>query len=143
MNRNFVAVIRKKLSVAGAAIPLLLAVLIAFPGAGEVRAAQPAAPPKVQATVKSVDAAQGLLTTKMEKKLTIFSLTPQTKITTAAGEPLTLTDLKKGDEIKVAWLDNAGKPVATEIAVILPASFKEQGKGQGKGGGKGQGKNNG
>lgn len=122
------------------AIPVFLASFIIVNAVEHSHAAQQAAqpaPPKVQATVKSVDTAKNLLTIKLENRTTALSITPQTKITTADGQQLALKDIKKGDEVKVAWKEDAGKAVASEVAVILPAQFKEKGKG----GGKGQGKN--
>jgi len=124
------------------AIPVFLSVFIIVNAVEHSHAAQQAAqpaPPKIQATVKSVDTAKNLLTIKLENRTTALSITPQTKISTADGQLLALGDIKKGDEVKVAWKEDAGKAVASEVAVILPAQFKDQGKGGGKGQGKGQG----
>lgn len=120
-------------------LPLFLAVFLVFQGVEASHAAQPVAEqgaPKVQATVKSVDAAANQLTIKLEKRITVLSVTPQTKISAADGRLLTLGDLQKHDEVKVAWVEDAGKPVASDVVVILPAQFKEK-----SGGGKGNNKN--
>lgn len=147
MIRNFAGRIFKSLPFAAVAlnlyVPLFLAGFIALHGVEDVHAAAPAteqAAPKVQATVKNVDAAGNLLTIRVENRATILAVTPQTKIGTADGRSLTLADLQKNDEVKVAWVENAGKAVASEVVVILPAQFREKGAGGGKGEGKGQNK---
>ncbi len=97
----------------------------------------PPAPSKVQATVKNVDPAKNLLVIKIEGRKTSLTITPATKISMTDGKSLALGDLKKGDEVKVAWADSSGRLIADEVTVILPAQYKEKKKN----GAKGQGKN--
>lgn len=146
MIRYYATFVSKKISSAVAALPFLLAAMLVLGNAGESSAAapaQPTAPPKVQATVKSVDTAGGLLTIKMENQTATLAVTPKTKISHADGRPLALADLQKNDEVKVAVSEGSGKPVASEVTVIMSAQFKEKGGGNRQGQGKGQGKNRG
>jgi len=120
-------------------IPLLLAMFITIHGVEQAHAVQTpptqkaVAPPKVQATVRSVDVAANTLVIKMNKKSSTLMVTPETKITARDGQPITLGSINKRDEVKVGWSDNGGKLVAEEISVILPAQYKNNGKGQGQG----------
>jgi len=127
-------------------IPVLLAAFIAIHGVEHAHAAQTelsqkvAAPLKVQATVRSVDATANLLKVRMNKKSVTFAVSPETRITSREGQPINLEAINKRDEVKIAWSDAAGKLVADEISVILPAQYKKNGKGDGQGKGQGQGR---
>jgi hypothetical protein len=123
-------------------IPLALAMIITIHGVEQAYAAQAdtpqkalsaVAPPKVQATVRTVDVAANILVIKTNKnQSTTLMVTPETKITAKDGQPITLGSINKRDEVKVAWSDKGGELVAEEISVILPAQYKKEGQGQGK-----------
>jgi len=128
-------------------IPILLALFIIVHGVEHAHGAQQgiarkkAAPPKVQAMVRKVDTTANLLEVRMNKKSVTFAVTPGTRITAQNGKPLKLAAINKRDEVKVAWSDAAGKLVATEISIILPAKYKKNGRGNGLGQRRGQGNN--
>ncbi|HBG19783.1 MAG TPA: hypothetical protein DDY32_11060 [Desulfobulbaceae bacterium] len=111
-------------------IPLFLTVVILVQGLDYAHAAQgdtqkAAAPPKLQATVRTVDPAANTLEVKINKKSATLAVTPDTKIMSRDGSPIALSALQKRDEVKIAWSDVSGKPVADEISVVFPAEYKQ------------------
>ncbi len=42
------------------------------------------------------------------------------------GKPLAFNNIKAGDKVKIAWKENAGKLIANDVTVILPAQLKEK-----------------